>query len=140
MRKVQRIAGVTAILAIVNYLCYYCNGFPARPERKSFLTMCFCKETGISPGDREPLSKDLPGWQPCQVETYSGYRVHERPRRFTFQGEWLEVRRILAQWQEPENLCFTVAAQDSRRYLLKYSYNQDAWEVLICRDSDLRPG
>jgi hypothetical protein len=76
----------------------------------------------------------------CQVETYSGYRVHERPRRFTWQGEWLEVQRVVSRWQEPGNLCFIVAANDSRRYLLKYHYDRDLWEVLICRDSDSRPG
>jgi hypothetical protein len=118
------------MVVIVKYLCYYCNGFPARRPRKDFRTMCFCKGTAVSGGGLGPPAQDLPGSHPCQVETYSGYRVHERPRRFTWQGEGLEVRRLLSRWQEPENLCFTVSANDSRRYLLKYHPQRDAWEVL----------
>ena len=72
--------------------------------------MCFGKEKGISGGAQGPPAQDLSGAQPCQVETYSGYRVHERPRRFTWQGKWLEVRRIPRRWQEPEYLSFTVTA------------------------------
>jgi hypothetical protein len=102
--------------------------------------MCFGKGTGISGGGQGSPIQDLPGLQPCQVETYSGYRVHERPRRFTWQGEWLEVRRVVSRWQEPENLGFIVTANDSRRYFLKYHFHRDAWEVLIWRDSDSRPG
>ncbi len=92
--------------------------------------MCFGKEKGISGGAQGPPPQDLSGAQPCQVETYSGYRVHERPRRFTWQGKWLEVRRIPRRWQEPEYLSFTVTANDSRHYLLRYHRHRDAWEVL----------
>lgn len=89
------------------------------------------KGTAISGGGQRPPVQELPGSPPGQVETYSGYRVHERPRRFTWQGEWLEVRRVISRWQEPENLCFIVTANDSRRYLLQYHFHRDAWEVLI---------
>jgi hypothetical protein len=65
----------------------------------------------------------------CQVETYSGARLHERPRRFTRGGEWLTVRRVVEQWREPQLLCFRVVAEDQRLYLLSYQVLQDAWEV-----------
>jgi hypothetical protein len=65
----------------------------------------------------------------CQVETYSGGRLHERPRRFTRGGDWLEVRRILEQWRDPDHLRFKVVAADHRVYLLSYHVRQDAWEV-----------
>jgi hypothetical protein len=68
---------------------------------------------------------------PCRVETYSGARLHDHPRRFTFQGEWLEVGRILDRWREPEFLGFLVVASDSRTYFLKYLLQQDAWQVSI---------
>ncbi len=92
--------------------------------------MCFGKEEGISGGAQGAPARDLSGAQPCQVETYSGYRVHERPRRFTWQGKWLEVRRVSRRWQEPEYLSFTVTANDSRHYLLRYYHQRDVWEVL----------
>ncbi len=68
---------------------------------------------------------------PCQVETYSGQRLHERPQRFTWLGAWLEVRRVLRAWREPEHLCFIVTANDSQRYLLKYFPRRDVWEVQL---------
>lgn len=105
--------------------------------------MCFCgfyKGMAISGGGQGSARQDRPGLRPCRVETYSGYRVHERPRRFTCQGEWLEVRRVARRWQEPGHLCFIVTANDSRRYLLKYHYDRDTWGMLICGDSDSKPG
>lgn len=92
--------------------------------------MCFGKEAGVSEGDQGPPAQDLSGAQPCQVDTYSGHRLHERPRRFTWQGQWLEVRRVLRRWQEPDNLSFLVTAADSRQFLLRYLRHQDDWEVL----------
>jgi hypothetical protein len=65
----------------------------------------------------------------CLVETYSGGRLHERPRRFTRGGEWLKVERLLKQWREPQRLCFRVVAEDQRRYFLSYQISQDYWEV-----------
>ena len=102
--------------------------------------MGFRKGTEIPGPGREQPAEDLPTWRPCQVETYSGHRVHEQPRRFTFQGDWLEVRRVLDRWREPEVLCFSVAAQDSRHYLLKYRPQADTWEVRLWRASEPTPG
>jgi hypothetical protein len=96
----------------------------------------FAKNTGSCSGGQASPSGEPTNRTPGRVETYSGFRLHERPRRFTYQGEGLEVRRVLAQWQEPEALCFTVAAEDARVYLLKYHPDRDAWEVRIWRDAD----
>jgi hypothetical protein len=65
----------------------------------------------------------------CQVETYSGSRLHERPRRFTRGAAWLEVRRILARWRDPHHLYFKVLAEDQGVYFLSYDLQEDAWEV-----------
>lgn len=118
-----------ATLVIVKYLCYYCNGFPVFPERKQVPCMCDCKKMAI-PGD-DPDSP--PADEVDRVETYSGYRLHERPRHFTFQGERLEVRRVLARWQEPGTLSFLVTSNDSRHYLLQYQEGLDTWEVRLWR-------
>jgi len=63
----------------------------------------------------------------CQVETYSGSRLHERPRRFTWEGEWLQVRQVLKTWYDPENLHFQVAAENGRVFLLRYARPRDTW-------------
>lgn len=65
----------------------------------------------------------------CQVETYSGYRLHERPRRFSWGGEWLAVRQVQEQWSAPDALTFRVLAADDRVYLLTYHHLQDTWEA-----------
>ncbi len=101
--------------------------------------MCCGKKTGRSGGGPEPRPADLSGHRPDRVETYSGYRLHECPRHFTFQGERLEVTRVLAQWQEPENLTFIVVTPNSRRYLLKYHQLHDAWEIRIWSGSNPDP-
>ena len=68
---------------------------------------------------------------PDLVETYSGHRLHETPLRFQLQGTWHTVVRILARWQEPESLCFTVLAEDGRKYSLEYIKEKDIWKVDI---------
>jgi hypothetical protein len=70
---------------------------------------------------------------PDQVETYSGHRLHETPRRFQVQGSWHTVVRVLARWQEPELLGFTVLAEDGYKYTLQYIKEKDIWKV------DIRP-
>lgn len=64
-----------------------------------------------------------------RVETYSGARLHERPRRFFWQGRQLEVCEVLASWQEPDHLIFKVKADDGDAYLIRYHRRDDAWEV-----------
>lgn len=65
----------------------------------------------------------------CQVETYSGFRLHERPRRFTLGEAWLEVTEVLAQWYGPDSLSFKVKAGDSRVYILTHNFSRDSWDV-----------
>jgi len=64
----------------------------------------------------------------CRVETYSGSRLHERPRRFTWGETWLEVDQIMEQWVTPGYLCFKVRVGD-RAYLLHYNQVLDVWEA-----------
>jgi hypothetical protein len=63
------------------------------------------------------------------VETYSGHRLHEAPRRFQLHGSWHTVVQVLARWQEPELLCFTVLAEDGQKYSLEYIKEKDIWKV-----------
>ncbi|MHB8068602.1 MAG: hypothetical protein ACYDIC_11975 [Desulfobaccales bacterium] len=67
----------------------------------------------------------------CQVATYSGSRLHERPLRFTWGEEWLEVGQVLEQGYEPDHLFFKVAAADGRVFLLQYWQATDSWEARL---------
>jgi hypothetical protein len=74
----------------------------------------------------------------CRVETYSGFRLHERPRRFTWGQTWLEVDQVMDQWAAPDHLCFKVKVAD-RAYLLKYHQAQDSWEAELVSPETLPP-
>jgi hypothetical protein len=71
----------------------------------------------------------------CQVSTYSGGRLHERPLSFTWEGERLEVRQVLKQGCTPDTLFFKVAAADGRAYLLTYHRPSDSWKASLCGPS-----
>ncbi len=68
----------------------------------------------------------------CQVATYSGSRLHERPLRFTWREQWLEVREVLEQGYGPDHLFFKVVAADGRVFLLQYREAVDSWEARVC--------
>jgi hypothetical protein len=68
----------------------------------------------------------------CQVSTYSGHRLHERPLSFTWKGERLAVRQVLEQGYGPDSLFFKVAAADGGVYLLQYHRSADSWEASVC--------
>jgi hypothetical protein len=73
------------------------------------------------------------------VETYSGHRLHEAPLRFQLQGAWHTVVQVLARWQEPELLCFTVLAEDGQKYSLEYIKEKDIWKVSTYRPRKVVP-
>lgn len=64
----------------------------------------------------------------CRVESYSGFRLHERPRRFTWGETWLAIDQIVAQWMTPSAYRFRVRVKD-RVYHLEYRPAEDVWEV-----------
>jgi hypothetical protein len=74
----------------------------------------------------------------CRVETYSGFRLHERPRRFTWGPAWLEVDEVMGQWAATDHLCFKVKVADCA-YLLKYHQAQDTWEAELVRSGTMPP-
>jgi hypothetical protein len=73
------------------------------------------------------------------VETYSGHRLHEAPLRFQLQGTWHTVVRVLARWQEPGALCFTVLDEDGQKYSLEYNKENDIWKVGIYHPRKVSP-
>ena len=67
--------------------------------------------------------------EPGLVETYSGFRLHERPRRFRWKGTWLTVHQVLEQGATPQHRYFKVATAANRVFLLRYHHLTDTWEV-----------
>ena len=76
--------------------------------------------------------------QELQVECYSGFKAHERPVAFIYQGERLEVQDIIDRWYEggldssrPVVDYFKVRASDGKIYFLRYQSDEDKWSLRL---------
>ncbi len=74
------------------------------------------------------------------VESYSGYKLHESPRAFTFGGRRYIIRDIIDRWYEggvrpedPVMSYFKVQADDGSEHLIRYNSYQDEWNIVIRR-------
>jgi putative sterol carrier protein len=63
------------------------------------------------------------------VECHSGFAYADRPVALTWEGQRLEIRRILAEWRTPEQNRFRVRTSDGREFELAYSHITDEWRV-----------
>lgn len=64
-----------------------------------------------------------------RVETYSGYKADEYPVRFWIGEDCLEVLEIEDRWYNPGSTYFKVFADDAKHYILKWSLQENNWEV-----------
>jgi hypothetical protein len=77
---------------------------------------------------------DLKMQLPIQVECYAGHKADETPRRFLWQGEWVEVVEVLDRWYQVESRpewpradYFKVLGSNQGEYLLKHDLESDRW-------------
>jgi len=71
---------------------------------------------------------------PIRVEACAGEPANETPRRFLWDGRWLEVEAVVDRWYQgggnPEGPMadyFKVVADDLHEYLLKHDRESDEW-------------
>ena len=71
------------------------------------------------------------------VESYSGFKADEEPRRFSWEGQWLEVVDIIDRWHHghpdpewPLADYFKVLGPDTRQYLIKHDLEADEWYLV----------
>ncbi len=71
---------------------------------------------------------------PIKVECYAGIKADETPRRFSWEGQAVEVRDVLDRWYQIESKpewpradYFKVRGLDEREYLLKHDLESDDW-------------
>ena len=69
-----------------------------------------------------------------QVECYAGAKADETPRRFTLEGQSVEVEDVLDRWYQVESRpewpradYFKVRGADGHDYLLKHDLESDKW-------------
>ena len=69
-----------------------------------------------------------------EVECYAGAKADETPRRFSFQGQTIDVREVLDRWYQVESQpewpradYFKVRGLGGSEYLLKHDLEADQW-------------
>jgi hypothetical protein len=63
------------------------------------------------------------------VECHSGFTYADRPLALTWEGQHLEIVKILSEWRTPENNHFRVRTTDGREFELAYSQVTDEWQI-----------
>ncbi len=66
---------------------------------------------------------------PARVWCRSESRYAERPTAFLWEGQRVDVLRVLAQWRDPLGLGFRVLGADQGVYVLRYEQGLEAWTV-----------
>ena len=69
------------------------------------------------------------------VDSYSGYRADERPRRFVMGGKTYGVTKVEDRWYSPDAIYFRIVASDGNRYVLRHDEKQDEWSLEAFRAS-----
>ena len=64
-----------------------------------------------------------------EVESYSGYKADERPRRFRLGDRWLTVEEVGDRWYDPEATYFRVKADDGATYILRHDERAGVWTL-----------
>ena len=63
------------------------------------------------------------------VECHSGHTYAERPKAFNWNGEWIKVETIEAEWRSPQGKHFRVKAENGSVFELIYDETSDDWQV-----------
>ncbi len=71
-----------------------------------------------------------------KVDGYSGYKANQRPLAFSLGKKKVKVKAILDQWYGPDHTYFKVVAEDANIYILKYSEDNDQWELVFFKVGD----
>jgi len=69
-----------------------------------------------------------------EVETYSGYKADEYPRKFWLGEKQLEIMDIEDRWYSPGSSYFKVFADDGKTYIIKHNTKSDNWEMVTGGD------
>lgn len=71
---------------------------------------------------------------PIEVECNAGAKADETPRRFSLEGQTIELREVLDRWYQVESKpewpradYFKVRAVDKSEYLVKHDLESDEW-------------
>jgi hypothetical protein len=69
-----------------------------------------------------------------KVECHAGYKANERPLAFSLGKRRMQVKEIIDQWYGPDHTYFKVISEDENTYILRYSENEDRWELVFFKE------
>jgi hypothetical protein len=64
-----------------------------------------------------------------EVQSYSGYKADERPRRLLLGGRAYDVVEVEDRWYSPGATYFRILASDGNRYVLRHREAGDEWSL-----------
>jgi hypothetical protein len=65
------------------------------------------------------------------VKCTSGYTYAQRPVSFTFEGQEIQVKEIVAEWREPAAKKFVVLSEHGQQFELGYQIEEQQWQILL---------
>jgi hypothetical protein len=66
-----------------------------------------------------------------RVESYSGYRSEETPRRFFLGERKVEVIEVIDRWLAPDHRYFKVRGDDGGLYILRCGNEAGRWDLVL---------
>lgn len=70
-----------------------------------------------------------------RVWVYSGHKYAEHPRALNWEGERLEIVKILDGWRSPGRQGFRVRVHDEREFELVYDEIAEEWNIKLMSDA-----
>jgi len=64
-----------------------------------------------------------------RVVCYEGYRAEETPRAFYLGERRIEVTSVMDRWRGEDHEYVKLDASDGNRYILRYDWEQEEWEI-----------
>ncbi|MCP4629822.1 MAG: hypothetical protein GY850_40890 [bacterium] len=64
-----------------------------------------------------------------RVETYSGYKADEYPKRISIDEKQLEIIDIEDRWYGPDYAYYKIFADDGKRYILRQDLSDSQWNL-----------
>ena len=65
------------------------------------------------------------------VEAHAGYKGEETPSAFVYEGIKRKIVEVAARWYTDTHCCFRVIADDGQRYVIRYAFDEEAWELVM---------
>lgn len=78
---------------------------------------------------------------PIHVESHSGYKADEYPKRFLLDDKWYEINEITDRWYQrnvdpewPDSVYFKILTSEGGEFILKHETVNDRWFLIRLKE------